>query len=52
MIFIILFLIFMGALEAYVYYKHRYAEDIFLSVLAFGFSMFLSALWVNGGIAW
>ena len=38
----------LGAWEAYVYYINRYAEDILLSVMAFGFAMFLGALWMSG----
>jgi len=47
MIFVVIFLVAVGAWEAYVFKTHGYAEDIFLSVGCFGAAAFLLAAMIN-----
>ena len=48
--FILVFLTVMGAWEAYVFYKNRYPEDLFLVVGCFGAVAFLTSMMLHGGI--
>ena len=47
MTFIIIFLFAIGAWETYVYYTHRYIEDLCLTVASFGAAAFLLAAMIN-----
>ena len=48
MIFIILFLIAIGAWEIYVFLSHYFPEDLFLTVACFGAAAFLLAMKLDG----